>query len=261
MSKPAGKCVFCGKTRRLTKSHVWPDWVAKILPQTGTHHEQIIGQFDTFVPKMKGPAYWRRVRQGHVATRKPRNTCFVCNGGWMRRIEEATMAIMPPLLLGRLFLLTFFEQRALAAFMCLVSMRTELSGHEMRAIPQTDRDWLMQHSEPPPHWKIWIGRYEGAPRMDDRYSAMHVASSPDVVTSIEHCNSQVTTLVVGQLCAHMFSSTVWPDFRGYEGNVLAPIWPFHHPYIEVRDLPVIAEADVPWLHEAIPRQLAPIPTK
>jgi hypothetical protein len=258
MSKSAGKCVFCGKARRLTHSHVWPDWVAKILPQTATHHEQIIGKFDTFVPKMKGLPPWQRIRQGHVGSRKPRNTCLVCNGGWMRHIEEATMAIMPPLLLGRRLLLTLFEQRALAASMCLVSMRTELSGREMRAIPQTDRDWLMAHSEPPPHWKIWIARYEGAPRMDERYSAMQVASSPDVVTGVEHCNSQVTTLVIGQLCAHMFSSTVWPDFSGYEGSVLAPIWPPRHPYIEVGDLPIITEADVSWLHEAIPRELTPI---
>jgi hypothetical protein len=55
MSKPVGKCVFCGGPG-LTKSHVWPEWAEAILPESATHHEQIIGQFHTFTPKVQGPA-------------------------------------------------------------------------------------------------------------------------------------------------------------------------------------------------------------
>jgi hypothetical protein len=131
----------------------------------------------------------------------------------------------------------------------------------MRAIPNTDHDWLKKRFEPPPDWRIWIARYEGSPRMDERYSAMHIASSPDVETSVEHCNSQVTTLIIGQLCAHLFSSTVWPNFGGYEGINLSLIWPLRGLYIEVGDLPVIDEATVPWLHEAIPRETPPVPQR
>src|ERR1700738_1830430 len=96
MSKPTGKCAFCGNPGNLTKSHVWPEWAESILPQTATHHEQITGLFHTFVPKVKGPELFRRVRPGHVGTRKPRNTCKQCNGNWMRHIEEATMPLMAP---------------------------------------------------------------------------------------------------------------------------------------------------------------------
>lgn len=173
----------------------------------------------------------------------------------MRRMEEATMPFMPALLLGTPHLLDTFSQRLLAAFLCLVSMRVELSSHDMRAIPASDRNWLRTRFEPPPDWTIWIGRYEGSPRMDERYTAMHVASAPDVPTGVEYCNSQVTTLVIGQLCAHMFSSTVWRNFRGYHGLQCPAIWPPWSYDIEVSHLTVIAEADVPWLHEAIARDL------
>jgi hypothetical protein len=261
MSKAKGRCVFCGNTGNLTKSHVWPEWAEAFLPQTATHREQIIGEFATFIPKAKGPALWKKIRPGHVGTRKPRNTCLKCNSGWMRLIEEATMEIVPPLLLGNQRLLWPTEQRLLAAFLCLVSMRVAFSSRDMRAIPAVDHDWLRNHSEPPAHWKIWIAGYAGTPRMGERYTAMQIASSPDVPSGVEHCNSQVTTLVIGKLCAHLFSSTVWRDFVGYEGVDLVRIWPPANVPIEVTNLPIIIEAEVPWLHEAVARETTNIPAR
>jgi hypothetical protein len=259
MTKPTARCVFCGGIGNLTKSHVWPEWAEAILPQTATHHERIIGEFNTFIPKAKGPALWKKVRPGHVGTRKPRNTCLKCNSGWMRLIEEAAMGIMPPLLLGSARLLWPTEQRLLATFLCLVCMRVEFSSRDMRAIPAADHEWIMKRSEPPAHWKIWIARYSGKPRMDERYTAMQIASSPDVPSGVEHCNSQVSTLVVGKLCAHLFSSTAWRNFIGYEGVDLVQIWPPTTVPIEIANLPVILEEDVPWLHEAVARETPNIP--
>ncbi len=97
--------------------------------------------------------------------------------------------------------------------------------------------------------------------MDQRYTAMQIASSPDVPRGVQYCNSQVTTLVIGQLCAHLFSSIVWPDFPGYDGAELAEIWPAQRFDIEVSDLPVITEAEVPWLHETIARTSTPAPRR
>jgi hypothetical protein len=253
MSKPTGKCVFCGNQGDLTKSHIWPEWAETILPQRATHHEQIIGEFATFTPKMAGPTKWRKVRPGHVGTRRPRNTCRSCNGGWMREIEEASMADMPSLLLGNPRLLSVASQKSLAAFLCLVTMRVE-STSQMRTIPQSDRDLLRTQREPPSYWKIWIARHEGNARMDERFTAMQIASSPDTPMGVEYCNSQVTTLVIGHLCAHLFSSSEWGDFGGYHGIDLRRIWPLNESAIEVAFLPVVLENAIPWLHEAVARE-------
>jgi hypothetical protein len=258
MSKPRRNCVFCGEPNRLTKSHVWPEWAEAILPQTATHHEQITGRFNTFTPKAQGPEFRRTIRPGHVGKRKPRNTCSVCNGGWMRLIEEATIPFMAPLLRAEHHILTLDQQKYVAALLCLVSMRVEFSGN-MRAIPKSDREWLMTHSEPPPDWKIWIGRYEGGAKMDQQYTAMQISSSPNVPRGVEHCNTQVTSLVIGHLYAHLFSSTAWRDFTGYNGISLRQIWPLGTRNIVVSRLPAIREAEVPWLHETIARTLTHIP--
>ncbi len=259
MSKPRGKCVFCGKPGELTKSHVWPEWTGAIFPATATHHEQVIGEFATFVSKVGGPSHFRKRKEGHVGTRKPRNTCRKCNGGWMRQIEEATMPFMPSLLLGKPYLLDTICQRLLASFLCLVSMRVEFGSRGMRAIPAADRHWLMNHFEPPDEWRIWIARYEGVARMDERYTAIQIASSPDVPAGMEHCNTQVSTLVVGQLCAHLFRSTVWTDFHGYEGINLSLIWPPANFDIDTRFLTVVTETTLPWLHETIARETPQVP--
>jgi hypothetical protein len=261
MSKPKGRCVFCGNLGELTKSHIWPEWAQTLLPEAATHREHSIGKFDTFRPTAAGPALFQKIRQGHVGTRKPRNTCVTCNSGWMRLIEESTMPFLAPLLLAQPHRLDLAEQQMLAALLCLVSMRLELSWRDgPKAIPQSDRDWLMETPEPPANWKIWIARYVGNERMDQRHTPMQIASSPDVARGIEHCNTQVTSLIVGQFYAHLFSSTVWRDFRGYDGVKLFQLWPLCQRTLNVQALPVIFETDVPWLHETIVRTIKHVPS-
>src|SRR5262249_53082188 len=147
----------------------------------------LIGNLETFNPHMRTPKFETKIRQGHTASRKPRNTCLKCNGGWMRDIEEAMIPIMPALIFGQPhYLLQVLSQRFLAAFLCLVSMRIEISSHTQGSIPKPDRAWLRKHWEPPPHWRIWIARHEGPPAMDERFAGMHIASSPNVETGVEY---------------------------------------------------------------------------
>jgi hypothetical protein len=119
----------------------------------------------------------------------------------------------------------------------------------------------MDNPEPPANWKIWIGKYGGPETtMDQQHTPMQIVSSPDVTVGVEHCNTQVTTLVVGQFYAHLFSSTAWKDFPGYEGIDLVQLWPITHRIIPVLVLPTIAEQEVVLLHETIPRTTKQIPS-
>jgi len=70
----------------------------------------------------------------------------------------------------------------------------------------------------------------------------------------EDCNTQVTTIVAGQLCAHIFSSSVWGNFKGYQGAPLTQIWPPHQLPIDTRFIRSIDNAGLPWLHEAVARE-------
>lgn len=257
MSKPAGKCVFCGDRRKLTKGHIWPAYAGRILPSTDKFYHIAIGRTETFTPIAPGPDFIQKTKPGHASTRAPKNTCKVCNNGWMSTIENSARYALTRLFLGDGFILDTVNQRLLASLLCLVSVRVEFSSFGMRAIPDEDRFHLMQAYEPPQGWKIWIGRFSYPDRGHywNRYNAMHLGlGAPATVTGPEHCNTQVTTLVAGQFCAHMLSSTVWPTYLRYR-IPLMPIWPENPFPLDTARMPTIGEADAIWIHEAIARHV------
>ena len=180
---------------------MWPDWLNDILPRTATHHEHEIGRFETFVPIAKGPAYSKRVRQGHARSRKPRNTCLRCNTGWMSGIEGFAKRFLVPLIDGENCLLSAFAQPSISALLCLIAMRLEFLGGGMRAITTEDHDWLRYYHEPSRDWKIWIAGFAGDRPEDHpaRSYCVQLVSSPTATVGPEYCNMQVTTLVLGKL--------------------------------------------------------------
>lgn len=260
MSKPPGKCVWCGNPS-LTKGHIWPAWFGKVLHLDAPHHEQIVGEIRTFVPTMKKPPYSRKKRQGHAGSRAPRNTCGDCNKGWMSRLEQASIPIAAPLFLGQTILLQTFEQRILAALLCLITIRVEFTDRATMATPQEDRQWLKEKLEPPPAWRIWIARYDGteSDRHWCRHHGMQIVSSPDESVGPNKCNTQTTTLVIGKLCAHLFSSTVFDDMFGYEGVHLTQIWPSLNLDIDWRHATSLSDAAILSLSEALVREMPSVP--
>jgi hypothetical protein len=214
---------------------------------------------ETFEPTSKGPDFFQTRRPGSAAKRRPRNTCQVCNEGWMLQIEELAKPTVTKLLLGQRALLTWYEQRFLASFLCLVSCRIEASG-AMRSIPPEDRDRLRVYREPGPDWWISILRYEDADPHEywAAFLGMQRQTLDDPTPfAAENCNTQVTTLLAGKMCAHIFSSTAWKGFRGYEGASLVQLWPQRNLHIDTGYMPYIDNSGVPFLHEAVARDGQP----
>jgi hypothetical protein len=89
-----------------------------------------------------------------------------------------------------------------------------------------------------------IGKFE-------TLSAAEIAAGP------EDTNTQVTTIVVGRLCAHIFSSTVYDDFVGYVEPRMCRIWPTTGFNIDTGYLPEIDAEGATWLHESIGRDRNP----
>jgi hypothetical protein len=177
----------------------------------------------------------------------------------MSVIESAAKAPLSKLLLDIPTLLDTYDQFRVSAMLCLISMRTEFLSPDLRAIQKSDHAWLRQYAFPPFHWRVWITRYTG----DDsgahwtRYCGIQISDDPTAEVGSSHCNTQVTTMVMGGLCAHVMCSTEWREFDGYEGIKLARIWPPNQIYLSTRFMPVISDEEVLWLHEALPRSLEP----
>ena len=268
MSRPAGKCLFCARGD-LTKSHIWPEWAQKVIPATAKQYETTTGIFRTYTPNSPTEDVSRSLKPGSVAGRRPRNTCFACNSGWMRDIENHARPYITALMRGDRIILEPAHQYAVAAFLSLVAVRIDISNRSAHAIPPTDYQHLIQRREPGPSWKIWIMKYVEGPGDDYGYSHFPMAlkffpigkfatlSAAEIAAGPEDTNTQVTTIVVGRLCAHIFSSTVYDDFAGYVEPPMCRIWPITGFDIDTGYLPEIDAEDATWLHEAIGRDRNP----
>jgi hypothetical protein len=262
MSHPRKKCQFCSSVATLTKGHVWPKWLDQILPRTATHHEQETGKFYTFDPKAPGPAYELKIKSGHARSRKPRNTCLRCNSGWVSGIESWAKHFMRPLILGYAPVLPPIGQFSIAALLCLIAMRLEFLG-DMRAVAAEDRDWLRYYREPSPHWKIWIARFDGEDQDEHwsrTYAVQHTLAPTDEIGAA-YCDTRISTLVIGQLCAHILygHDTEFVSKMAYDGVELTQLWPASGFDLHTIGMPYLNGTAVLWLHEAYVREAPGMP--
>jgi hypothetical protein len=86
---------------------------------------------------------------------------------------------------------------------------------------------------------------------------MNVQSKPDLIGDRQVCNTQVTTLVIRQLCAHLYSSSVM-DLPGYEGVSLFQLWPMAGENFVWRKAALLDDASVIALSEALAADLKPV---
>ena len=259
--KPPKLCAFCGKPGKMTKQHIWPNWLKRIRTPVATSHTQVMGEFLTFSPGSRRPPYRAQTHQGHAGSRKIKNVCQTCNNGWMSRIEEAAKDAALPLILDQECSLTPNHQRELARWFTLMTMMSEFTDPMTAALRRDDRRFLTDHLDPPPIFKMWIGRYIGRHPEQHwcRHTGMSMSLTADGSNDPSRCNTQTTTIVLGALCIHTYSSTVDPDFPGYMGAPIIQVWPVSDetigwpPVIGLSDEKIIA------LSESLAAHTKPVP--
>lgn len=249
MSRPAGRCVFCGGSG-LTKGHVLPDWLGKVLPRADGH-AQFSGPelFETFKPKPAATPE-RKDHQGDATTRRLRNTCLKCNGGWMSQIEDFSQHWAIPLILGRPLLLETCGQFALSALASLIAMRIEFMGPK-RTITQEDRDLLRFSRTLSDKWLVWIAPYrdQKPSKWVYQHYAIQLSPMPESRPSPDFYDAHICTVVLGKLCLHSIYSHI--RLAGYGG--MAQIWPPISPYIDFGRAKPLTSNGVVLTHEALGR--------
>jgi hypothetical protein len=259
MSRSITRCVFCGRPG-VTKGHVWPKWMSKVLANPVDRHMNVQGRYRTFNPtQTRSTPFQTEVRQGRGASRKPRNTCLKCNSGWMRTIEDAAKPSLTKLIKGQSFLLDKEEQKKVASLICLISVRAEYLDGKL-SISDSDRDWLREKGSPPQNWKIWIGYFSGQKAGEYWYnrSALQVESEMRSLKPYEvaRYNTHSSTFVMGRLCCTAICSTFVDitKIKGYDAQILR-IWPIQW-NINTAMLPRLTDGGVASLGEAMARALA-----
>jgi hypothetical protein len=238
-----GQCIFCGAVGKLTKEHVWADWLKEFIPKDAlshTAHRHILQKDGTKAnPQL-------RVVGGDVKSKRVKCVCASlthqkttkqegCNDGWMGRLQEAAKPIVIPLVKGRSTSLTPRQQGTFAAWVAMSVMCGEYHRDETVTIPQSHRTRLYKtHRPPKKHWKIWIGDYERKLWVPER--ARFVLSITGEETTESRylvpppANTQTTAFTVGRLYVLCISS-IWKEpvdgfvFSASDLKLLRQVWP------------------------------------
>jgi hypothetical protein len=213
MAKPRKlkHCIFCGFRGKLTREHIWADWlkpyIAKDMPKHSraravihkTHTESAV-----------------KLQPGDPRSRRVKCVCGSCNSGWMSKLQQRAKPILLPLIRGERTTLGLAAQQTAAAWIAMAVMVAEFDDPAWVTISQEDRDWLYRTNLAPPSWRIWIGNYvrgEWQPHYVHFVlpiaAEKHVPSAPLEYPDLPY-NTQTTTYVVGQTLVHVMSTT--PEF-------------------------------------------------
>jgi hypothetical protein len=227
----ARKCIFCNQPG-LSKTHIWPDWLNKLL-SPGIQHEELI---ETPPPLSRPITY--KLRQGSIFTKKPYLACVSCNTGWMKDFEDLVskfstlFSSFDPVTLQRI------QTEALAGWITLIAILAEYidqsGGHLTATVANLECIRLNRH--PPAHWsifaasldaRIWAARYRHHGTHIGQYESVDEFEASAKVRPKP--NTQTSSFGIGRIFFQVFSS---PDQRfvmdyrvAAKSAGLAQIWP------------------------------------
>jgi hypothetical protein len=184
---------------------VWPTWMTAHVPRDLKNYSAMRATVH-----LTHSDVMRKVIDGDPRSRRVKFVCASCNNGWMSQLQERAKPILLPLIKGERTVLGLDAQRLLAGWCAMSVMTSDFFYPETQAIPRADRDYLRDHWMPPSDtWKIWIGRYTR-----EKWQAHYIKNSMPITeediaeegdSHVPRSNSQMTTIVVGQLYIHAFS--------------------------------------------------------
>lgn len=148
------RCIFCQTSGRLSREHIWADWLRNFVPRRDDRSTHRIAGSDTENKILRG----KLDRPGDIMAQRLRIVCKSCNEGWMSQMQERTKPHLVGLIRDGWTALDEDAQRILAAWATMFTMVFEYADPPTATVTQADRTYFMIHKAPPPNWLVWIGR-------------------------------------------------------------------------------------------------------
>lgn len=194
-----GICAFCRTTGKLTKEHIFGDWLTRIgLDMDPVAHSA-------------GPLnrIGRRLGESPPFRRTVRDVCAACNNGWMSQLEVVAQRVLKPFILGEpgqieradLGAVTSWIQKTALTAMLASTVEERASGY---GLPQSEYYGLWElrdEARPLPASQFWIGRYNGVSQLASTWVTPLVVT----VEGLPHPDmphAYAVTIVLGQLLLH-----------------------------------------------------------
>lgn len=148
MNQAKRTCLFCGSTETLTREHVWPRWLEKVLPGTGVKPSHVYSEEGRPTREFVAPDYSIQVRV----------VCGSCNHGWMADLENQARPVLTPMITASdAVTLDAASQRLLLAWVLKTGMMMEQAQTGMATIPSAHHRFMGEHHVAPARVQAWVG--------------------------------------------------------------------------------------------------------
>lgn len=184
-------CIFCGKRGKLTREHIWANWLSPLLPHADATTHHVRHAHDIQPGKLN-----RRV---NPHSQRLQIVCGPCNSGWMSQLQTQVRPHLEPLVLGNWTPMDLRSQNILASWATMFTMVAERADPETSYSSEIERRLFMITRQPPDDRLVWIGHYAD---MDHIGALNHFAGRTITRSSrgsFQFSKFQTTAFVVGQL--------------------------------------------------------------
>ena len=165
---PTNRCPFCGSSGRLTKEHVWPQWLRAKGPAYGLwaphfQGQRLSGSVTQAVTNEQGVVEYIPTAgpaAGEFLATVTVKVCGGCNRQWNERLEKPVQQLLGPVFNGGTTSLTPTDRRVLArwAVKCFVVYARATTAAEVDPFPESERRRQVKPSaDPNNRWDVWIG--------------------------------------------------------------------------------------------------------
>lgn len=225
----ARKCIFCGEEGKLSKEHLWPDWLGKMYLRTGDEKHTFGSQSSADKTLVRDGVY---ERPGHLFSLKIKVVCQTCNNGWMSQVENDTKPILLNLINGQKFKITKAEIEALAFWVALKVVTAEFAEKKesLYVTPFEERQEMMNKRKIPSFFNIFVSGHSIGHNSAWLRNSWTMAFSPKGPTPAmegRHRNAQSIAFVVGPIFFYVLNVRLLgfiPEQHFNFGN-LKKIWP------------------------------------
>jgi hypothetical protein len=154
-------CIFCGSDAKLTREHVFAQWLRDYFPTDG-QNEYLRRQIDFDSDEV-------HARPGPDFDIVVRDYCSTCNNGWMSDLERAVEPILGPMLKGDARLLTAPEQHTLATWATKTMLTLQGFNIDGTRFVSPERYlWFGKHQIPLSGSYVWLAHYTGSGITENR---------------------------------------------------------------------------------------------
>ena len=172
----------------------------------------------------------KRLKRRRFTLEYTTRVCSRCNNEWMKRLEDAVIPVLKPMMLGEGFTLNASALAALAAWATKTALVFELVQQDgATTASAADRLWFKAHRSPLPGSRIWAARYVGTLGKAWQSRSMLMTYDLDDPSSVPSPHGLVVVLAYGQVAlrvAMVRSEPTLPARFAVTDDERAPtIWP------------------------------------